>query len=273
MDSLPPLQVTVDTRGWSAILDVRLALHRLGPLLALRLAEELRVFLVPTLWEVLDNTVFYERHPERLIDDPLGGPASVPAANHALEQWETARMELGLSALRIFWAGDALHDSLLPKDMDAGLAGRFEQLAAGLAQRIAQAKPDLDAGWPLLDGSRDAAALSAAMIRYRPVILTLDEGEGDEPVLCRLLNTCDIKCRRVAPEATAQIRTYLNPILARSGAVELGWDGLRLAVVHLVTPRTLLMPPLSGEEKHAFGDDAPLCDGWQGAAAYWYALP
>jgi hypothetical protein len=272
MHSLPPLQVTVDTRGWSVILDVRLALHRLGPMLALRLAEELRVFLVPALWEVLDNTVFYEQNPRRLTDDNLGYTQAVAGPSGALEQWETARLELGLSALRVFWAGDALHDSSLPKDMDAGVAGRFDRLARSLSQRLEHARPDLEAGWPLLDGSRDAAALSAAMMRYRPLILTLADSQGGTPALCRLLSVCGVPCRNVESDAI-HMRACLNPILARSGSLELGWDGLRLAVVHLVTPRTLLMSPLSGEEHLLLDDEGDGPDGWQEAAAYWYALP
>lgn len=272
MGPLPPLQVTVDTRGWSAILDVRLAIHRLGPLLALRLAEEVRVFLVPALWEVLDNTIFYERNPERLSDAIFASGKEDPQAPYALTQWETARLELGLSALRIFWAGDAMHESSLPKDMDAGLAVRFERLAEALTRRMEQSRPDLEAGWPLLDGSRDAAALSAAMIRYRPVILTLMEPGGDEPPLCRLLAACDIPCHPVEAAQAVHLRTYLYPLLARSGSLELGWDGLELALVHLVTPRTLLMQPLTGDDNLLLEETENRSDAWQDAAAYWYTL-
>src|SRR5918996_1681440 len=172
MGALPPLQVTVDAKGWSCILDMRLALSRYGLVLALRLAEEMKVYLVPALWGLLDNTAFYERNPDYLASDPLLAKDQLPwlGSLQSLAQWETARLELGLSALKIFWAGDALHESSLPKEVDAGLIGRFERLCAGLERRLAAAQPELELGHPLLDASRDAAALAAAMARYRPVI-------------------------------------------------------------------------------------------------------
>ncbi len=272
MGSLPPLQVTVDAKGWSVILDVRLALDRRGPMLALRLAEELRVFLVPSLWEVLDNTIYYEDNPDRITEDPLGGKALFSAASDALKQWESARLELGLSSLCVSWVGDALHESCLPKDIDAGMPARFQFLAYALARRLAKARPELDAGWPLLDGARDVAALAAAMVRYRPIILTLTDGRREAPGLCRLLSACNIPCNEVAPEQSSYAKAYLNPILARSGAMELMWDGLQLAAVHLVPPRTLTLPPADADE----AEPAITLDGsdsWEHAAAYWYSLP
>lgn len=275
MSVIPPLQVTVDVKDWSCILDVRLALSRYGLMLALRLAEELKVYLVPALWAVLDNTAYYERHPGYLAGDPLlsAGPLAGGECGMALAQWETARLELGLSALRVYWAGDALHESSLPKEVDAGAVGRFERLAEGLERRLADARPELESGHPLLDGSRDAAALAAAMARYRPIILTLGgESHDAEPPLCRLLQACGIPCRGLEAERAGGSRAYLMPLLARCGVLELTWAGLHLAAVHLVTPRTFLMPPLSGEASDPPALDAAAEDWWQDAAAFWYPL-
>jgi hypothetical protein len=271
MEMLPPLQVTVDARGWSAILDVRLTLHRLGLLLATRLAEELRVFLVPTLWEVLDNTAYLDRHPERLTE--RGRRETGTEAGLALGQWERARLELGLSALRIFWAGDALHESSLPKDMDPGLSERFNQLAEGLGRRLGEALTERDSGWPLYEGSRDAAALAAAMIRYRPLILTLNERGEEMPPLCAVLAECGIPCRRLDDAESRPLRDHLGPILVRSAVPELLWDGLQLAMVHLVAPQALLLPASAEEGEGLFRGPGSGYDPWAKAAAYWYVLP
>jgi hypothetical protein len=267
---LPPLQVTVDVRGWSVILDVRLALHRLGLMMATRLAEELRVFLVPTLWEILDNTAYLDRHPEHLMQtDSL---ATGMDAGLVLAQWERARLELGLNALHIFWAGDALHESSLPKDMDPGLSERFNSLAQGLTHRFGESWQADDVGWPLIEGSRDAAALAAAMSRYRPVILTLCDRPEDPPSICTLLSDGGIRCRQVSDDESRPMRDYLKPMLARSGVLELVWEGLQLALVHTVVPQALLMG--SGEEPddELFANRTGDIDLWSSASVYWYRL-
>ncbi len=270
MGMLPPLQVTVDARGWSVILDVRLALHRLGLLLATRLAEELRVFLVPTLWEILDNTAYLNQHPEHLPQ--AGSAAAQNGASQALGQWERARVELGLNALPIFWAGDALHESSLPKDMDPGLSERFSSLAEGLTERFGESWRAQGMGWPLQEGSRDAAALAAAMSRYRPVILTLCESAGGAPSLCELLSKGGIRCRQVNDDESQPMRDYFKPLLARGGVTELLWEGLELALVHTVAPQALFIG--SGDEcgRDPFAGMAGERDLWSTAGIYWYRL-
>lgn len=267
---MPPLQVTVDARGWSVILDVRLSLHRLGLMMATRLAEELRVFLVPTLWEILDNTAYLDRHPERIAQE--SGSESEQEAGLALAQWERARYEFGLSALNIFWAGDALHESSLPKDMDPGLSERFNSLAEGLTKRIGPAWQAHEIGWPLHEGSRDAAALAAAMSRYRPVILTLCEKPDDPPAICRLLQDGGIRCRNITDQESRSMRDYFRPLLARSGVQELAWDGLHLALVHAVVPQALLMPTGKVDESNPFAHHSTGLDLWSTASVYWYPL-
>ena len=55
--------------------------------------------------------------------------------------------------------------------------------------------------------------------------------------------------------------------------LELTWDRLPMAVVHLVAPEAFLMPPLGAEAGDLPGLDAGAGDGWDGAAAFWYPLP
>jgi hypothetical protein len=276
MGPLPPFQVTVDAKGWSCILDVRLALSLHGLMAALRLAEEVKVFLVPTLWQVLDNTSFYERHPDHLAMEPLlpGGVCLGVDGAVVLPQWETARLELGLSALRVYWAGDAVHESSLPKEVDPGVVASFERLAEGLARRLTDVRPDLRAeDFPLTNGSRDAAALAAAMARYRPLILTVAGSVGDEPPLCRVLQACRIPCQRMETERAAAVTAQMVPLMARCGVLELIWAGLPLTAVHLVAPRSFLMTPQPGDADDLSALDAAREDGWQDAKAFWYPLP
>ena len=224
MDNLPPLQVTIDHRRWSCILDVRLALAPLGPMLALRLAEEVPVCLVPTLWDVLDNTAYFESDPQSLFADPLI-PEGYPEGffgRLALAQWDRARTDVGLSALGLYWAGDALHQSSLPKVVDPGVVHRFDAFGQALERRLQTARPELSSTLPsrLLDGSIGALALAAAMTRYRPLILSLAIPESDEPPLGRLLGLCGIPSRRIDREQSHETRRMLAPLLVRTGVLE-----------------------------------------------------
>ncbi|MCG7981944.1 MAG: hypothetical protein JAY90_04240 [Candidatus Thiodiazotropha lotti] len=270
MGMLPPLQVTVDARNWSVILDVRLALHRLGLLMATRLAEELRVFLVPTLWEILDDTAYLNQHPEQLAQ--AGRADSENSSVQVLGQWERARVEFGLTALHIFWAGDALHESSLPKDMDPGLNERFSTLVERLSKKLGEPWQEQEMGWRLQEGSRDAVALAAAMSRYRPVILTLCESADDAPSLCNLLSEAGLHCRQLKDDESEPMRNYFKPLLARSGVVELLWEGLQLVMVHTVAPQALFVGNEEALDHDPFTRVTVEPDLWSTAGVYWYRL-
>lgn len=279
MDSLPPLQVRLNARGWSCILDVRLALAPLGPMLALRLAEELPVCLVPTLWDVLDNTAYFDADQDALYTDPLV-PDGYPCGffrRPALAQWERARSAVGLSSQGIYWAAEALPQSSLPKEVDPGVLHRFEAFGQALEQRLQAARQDLRSAppYPLIEGSIGALALAAAMTRYRPLVLSLAvPGGSDPPPLCRLLAQCAIPVRRLEPWESRQTRGALVPLLSRTGVCELIWAGLPLVALHLVVPAGLAYGQTEPGEPDALEASRPESeDGWQDASAYWYPLP
>ncbi|MEY6431830.1 hypothetical protein ABC977_05330 [Thioalkalicoccus limnaeus] len=275
MGPLPPFQVTVDSKGWLCVLDIRLALATQGPMLALRLAEELRVCLVPRLWSILDNTAHYQRCPADLLTDPFASSPGRAPDPRALAQWERVRLDLGLSAVKLYWAGDAMHESRLPKEVDAEVIERFERLGAALERRLLHVSPDMEPALPLLGGAMDATALAAAMARYRPLILTLAEPDQGVPALASLLATCGIESHEVGAVASQPLRRLLTPVLARSGVLELCWTGLDLTFVHLVAPRAFL-PEIPGEPAPDLGADRlsdSADDLWQDATAFWYRLP
>lgn len=277
MDSLPPFQVRVDTRARSCILDVRLALASLGPLLALRLAEELPVCLVPTLWQILDNTAYFDQDPQALYDDPLvsdGYPEGL-VGRRALAQWERARSDPGLSAQGIYWAADALPQSSLPQEVDARVVRRLDGFAQALKRRFQEGRPDLKEALlaPLLDGGIETLALAAAMTRYRPLILTLAvPGSPEPPPLCRLLGLCQIPVRPLGADQAEAVRKVFTPLLTRTGVLDLLWAGLPLVLVHLVVPAGLDLAPAEENGDHESLDDS--LDGpqdpWEGATALWW---
>ena len=65
---------------------------------AWRLADEMNVWLMPALWEVLDGADYYLRHPETLqpesiTDDGRQAPGESQLIVDTLSQWQTARLE------------------------------------------------------------------------------------------------------------------------------------------------------------------------------------
>ncbi|MBS1212832.1 MAG: hypothetical protein H6R26_1449 [Proteobacteria bacterium] len=269
----------------ACILDLPLALSRYGLPFALRLADELNVWLMRTLWDILDNSEYFAVRPESLLFSQVvadGGPDSLA---FTLSQWQAARTQTDLSGLNLYWAGDATHESLMPRGTDNQVIQRFETLAASLDEQLERRRSVQETscwnpGTPLCDGARDAVALAGALTRFRPIIFTIHGKNASAPALCDYLNTCGIPCRRIEQEATfQQMQSALDKVFMRCGVTELLWAGLSLAAVHIVAPRTFVIPTRMPEEQffedglaftgHA-GYDAE--DWWADAVALWYPL-
>jgi hypothetical protein len=282
---IPPLDVNVNARRRSCVLDVPLALSPFGLLFTARVAQELNVWLVRTLWHILDNTRFYLDHPDllapaskRLVGVVQDGADSVRLT---VGEWEQARLESDLLGLNVFWAGDARHESLLPKEMDNHVVERFEQVAEELDLLWTDRGEDSDGYDPLRDCHRDAAALAMALTRYAPMIFTVrgDRAPGashETPHLCRYLQECGIPSTRVDDAwPIGEVQANLAGIFARTGAAELFWAGLDLAIVHLVTPNALM---IGRSDEEPIADDAgdtlhdlPRHVG-RGTTAWWWMI-
>jgi hypothetical protein len=275
MSSLPPLDVSVSSRKMSCILDGEFALSRQGLLFAVRLAQETNVWLFRAFWQTLDNSHLY----------------ALPAAERqdrreARRQWEFARLGTHLAGL-CFFVGDAKHESLLPKEVENDLVERFESLSVEL-DGLHRSEGDAETAYdPVYECHRDTVALATALIRHRPIVFSLcaRPGAGEaglpEPAICTFLRQCGIDCRPVGHDRTmASIRSYLQPIFARSGAAELLWDlakdGFTLAVLHIIAPHALVMP-IETELDRRYGDETEFpsaaAEGsvwFRGASAYWW---
>jgi hypothetical protein len=266
VSTFAPFEVTVAGKKLACVLDVPLALSPLGLLFALRLADELNVWLVRSLWQVLDSRDFY---PDLLLlgQRSATGSRALRQRDHqrlseAIQQWEWARLDCDLSGLNLYWAGDARHESLLPREVDKSLVERFEALSGELESRwsgSAKITPSFD---PRRECARDAVALAAALVRYRPLIFTLctngrsGEAQGGEPALCEYLRECSIPLQRVSASPHAAVmKRHLMPVFARCGIVELLWSGLDLAVIHLVAPGAVVVPA-DGHTDDRHGDSS-----------------
>jgi hypothetical protein len=279
MSLIPPLSVTVSAKRRACVLDTDLALSRFGLLLALRICEEFDLWLVRELWHILDNLECYPEVPEKLLADSPGNGSAT-----SWLQWEMARMESDLAGLNIFWIGDEKYESLLPKGVDQNLVHRFRKLDESLhRQRHGKKKGQYNFFGECM---RQAAALNAALIPFRGFILTrqgppVNGGHETEPAICSYLKEQRIQCFQVRQEKQAQMeKEFLGPIMARTGISELLWAGLRLAVVHLVVPNAIIIPPVMKDEADLSRKLGPLpeekdhhhINWWEGAVSFWYPL-
>lgn len=294
MTTLQNFRVDISTKGWSCIFDVQLALSRLGLALALRLSEQMDVWQVRGFWQMLDDSDYYLSNQKILQQDGTNQlpifPREVLQSNQSreiLDEWQTARFQSDLMA-RLCWLGYAVEESMLPQDVDSQLDQRFEILAQSLEQRWAdtQHKPQLvqiqhECG-------RDAVALTAALSRYKPFILTLCQTGSDtkpsvqEPQLCEYIRHCGIECKQADSNAKISTMTsYLVQTLVSTGALELIYaSGLNLAVVHIVSPKAYVMSAQRPDEQldpHVIplkttATQSGIFQSWNGCTAFWYPL-
>jgi hypothetical protein len=291
MPSLPSsFSVAVDSKRRACVLDPHLALSPFGLLLAQRLSSEFDLWLVRELWQILDNTQFYLLEPERLVPVAPGkAPSKAQASSNGslrdtLAQWDLARTETDLGGLKLYWIGDAVSESLLPSRVDPHLVSRFEILASSLDDRARKLPAESENIF--IDCFRDAAALTAALSSHRAFILTLQAPDGSsppdrtEPFICSYLrHYWRMRCTRLETNRQVRMeRDVVLPVLTRAGATELMWAGLKLAAVHVLAPRSVVIPRVS-DRSDSFAevpppeDDTTLrVDWWNGALSFWYSL-
>lgn len=282
MSSLPSsFSVAVDTKRRACVLDTHLALSPYGLLLAQRLSSELDLWLVRELWQILDNTEYYLSEPDQLRPAGAAVPADAESLRTTLTQWEVARTETDLAGLNIHWIGDALSESLLPARVDPHLVSRFETLARSLDKRVA--RPSNAHASVAVDCARDAVALTVALMPYRAFILTArSDGNGaapDEPGLCAQIRAWGLRCYPLGTNARIQLeREFVVPMFGRAGVAELMWAGLKLAAIHVLAPKAVMVPRTYGDPLAADLDATceevppPEADWWSGAVSFWYPL-
>jgi hypothetical protein len=282
--SLPPLDVRVNARRRACVLDIALALSPWGVMFPWRMADEMDIWLVPSFWDLLDGADYYLQDPGAFRSDPASGFVEEGRDPRGfldtLAQWQTARLEADLPSVPVYWAGDARHESLLPKGVSGDLMACFPMLAASLERMLPSGSPEFEPGNPFADCTRDAAALAAVLGRHRPIVFSLAPSPGETPYICRYLAACGIPCRELASrngEANPMQR-HLQPAFLRSGIAELIWSGMSLVALHIVAPKAFLVPQ-SGEDDCTYDEDLPRADTrapspgwWDGAVATWYGL-
>ncbi|NCQ90469.1 MAG: hypothetical protein GPI94_07595 [Microcystis aeruginosa LG13-03] len=282
---LPDFSINLNQRRWSCVLDPNLALSDYGLLLVKQLGRFLELWIAREFWHLIDNSDVFDRWRPWLETSPEKGncpslltPELSAQTRRTLREWERLRLETDLGNHHLFWIGDGLGESLLPKETDSSLVSRWEWLARSLDRQI---HTDF-----LGYAFRDAIALSAAL--GSAFILTHrspeDRARNLPPVICSTLESWGINCQEIdQQDAIAALeREQLRQLFIQSGVSKLLWMGFHPVVLHLVVPEAIrIAPPPSWCEDISASEleledwsetRGEKFDFWQGARGFWYEI-
>ena len=251
----------------SCVLDASLALQPFGLLLALRLAQEWRVWLTRGLWPLVDSCRLFEAKPHLLAGEE--GPERTAALLASLRDWHHAWLGARIGG-RFHWIGDHRHESALPDDADEHLPARFERLAEALSGLDDDGGGALGAWSWRRDCGLEALALASALCMRPTVILTEWEEGETEPRLAKLW--------REAGREPLELHLPGGPPIALPASVRVGLPpllqgGRRLAAVHVAAPRAA-SAAWDVDDEPWVDDPGPAApfDPWAGAALAWHGL-
>jgi hypothetical protein len=235
----------------------------------------------------LDNTYFYWQQPEFAFQEREKVESATATQQRlsyqvisALREWERLPAETDLGSLNLFWIGDGIGESFLPKETDTRIVGRWELLARSLEN---QQNGQQDASEPLTSAFRDAAALAASL--GSTFILTYrspeDVVQNLPPAICTAWESWGIACQEIEKtDAIASLeRDHLRQLLIQAGLAKFIWMGLHLCVLHLVVPNaTAISPPSDWTEEFSLAEweswqELPeTANFWELARGFWYGI-
>ncbi len=270
------------------IIDPALALSAHGVPLIQQLGEVMELWVVRELWHILDNSNFYLHHPELIT--PRGiGPSRTPKQERialeetlwSLKRWEQFRMETDLAGLNLFWLGDSLRESLLPKNRNLEIFWQWEALTKSLDSQLDKSET-IDYVLPL--AFRDTIALAASL--GSAFILTYQQKADFEknlpPEICKALQFWGISCQALTSRDSlvSRERDYLRQLLISTGTTKFLWAGLHLTVLHLFVPKSLKTDMLtrnlplspSSLDEDRVGNPKLQNKSWIGARGFWYLV-
>ena len=267
------------------VIDPALALSPSGLLLYKNLGEAMELWVVRELWYILDNINLYLQRPELVVPGINASEKTLSEKRTSLEEtlwslkeWERVRGKVDLSRLNLFWLGDNLRESLIPKDREPGIFSYWEFLARSLDNQI----DPLPTNDVLTLAFRDAVALlaslgSAFILTYQ---LPSDYEKNLPPDICKALETWNIPCRYLKEEDPVVIleREYLRELISNTGLAKPFWADIHIVILHLVVPRDLpetelkndlVINRFSSQEIQYFEPENYL---WTNIEAFWYQL-
>ncbi len=258
MTSSPELSVKFNQPHRACVLDPMLALSSFGIPLVKQLGTVMDLWVGKEFWHVLDNIQFYLQRPEllllnRAVPDQTEYLASFSAAQiiQSLQEWESFRLEIDMEQVKLFWVGDRLNESSLPKGIDPNIIQRYEMLAQSLDDRI-QLSPQTSE--TLTSLFSDTVALSASL--SSSFILThqyVAKNNSPLPAICLELDSFGIPCQTVETNDKMLIieQEYLRKLFVQAGLSKFVWAGLQLNVLHMFVPSVLQSKGANGQNTNS----------------------
>jgi hypothetical protein len=237
-----PTLMMRDRPRLTCVIDPTLALTQHGLLITQQLAQEMELWIAREFWHILDNPTFYLQHPG-LITPKRRDAAQYPEKEciglqetlRSLQEWQQFRQSTDLGGLNLFWIGDSLEESYLPKGRNFEIFWRWELIAQTLDCKIAPYQTT-DSIIPLF--VRDTVALAASL--GSALILTYErptEFGGDSiPQICQILEHWDIPCQEIASDNSMveTERNTIRQIFTQTNTAKFSWASIHLIVLHLL---------------------------------------
>jgi hypothetical protein len=231
-----------DRPQFTCVIDPTLVLTQYGLSITRQLAQEVELWIAREFWQILDNPTFYLQHPELVKPREIGTAQyfektgiGLDETLRSLKEWERFCRSQDLAGLNLFWLGDSLEKSYLPKSRSLDILWQWELIAQALEQntKLNQRTDDVI---PIFvrDTVALAASLGSAMIltHKRPI----DFEQNLPPQTCQTLEHWGFPCEEITlndPMVELE-RKALHHILVQSNTAKFLWSGVHLAVLHLL---------------------------------------
>lgn len=271
-------------QNWSCILDPMLGLSHYGVLIAENIGKEIELWIVREFWNILNNTKFYTDRPKLVI--PKSVSLDSPEEKNikaeiiwSLNEWQKVREQKDLAKLGLYWLGDNIQESFLPKNKPFNFFGRWESFASALDRQVEQSTTEKDV---LTLAFRDTIALAASsgsafILSYQ---LPSDFANNVTPIVGRELENWGISCQVINTRnpIVAMERNYLRQLMIRVGLGKLLLAGVHLAIFHLVIPgvsisdTSLQTAQLYSSEHNNWENLDQESYFWSKVTAFWYYL-
>jgi hypothetical protein len=270
MNSLSSIEVRLKANAPACVLDAGLALSAGGLLFAIRLAREWPVWLVRSMWPMIDSDQLYRERPGLLAANDESSDA-VGSLIEALGDWHAAWQR---NTIRdIHWPGDNRHESDFPDDVDAGLLPRFEFLAGHLISQL-NGKAEIGPHWSWRHTCACEALALAAALQTRPTIVLVELEPDRAPLVVRIWEA--FTGRACPAHEFSNVTPIVLPDRLRIGLPSVLMGGLELAAVHVTAPRALSLVPEEPdglwENEIELNAPAKLGEAWDGAMLLWHRL-
>ena len=223
--------------NWSCVLDPAIALSHNGVLIAENISKEIDLWVVQELWNIVNDAKFYFSRTELIIPSTIAYKEAASAeVVWSLKEWSKAKQEKDLSKLGMYWLGDNLQESLLPKDKPVELYQQWEASASALDRRN---EINRNNNSEILNlAFRDTIALAASLksafvLTYQP-----STDSDSSPAICKALENWGISSQIINQRnpIVAMERQYIRQLIVRAGLSKLLLVGVNLVAFHLAIP-------------------------------------